>query len=338
MHLFISIFQEIAYFKNLQILTFVLKPILRMGLIFMRLCVAPGAQIFKASDECIAISGLSSNVYVQGEFLACTAILKAYSGATGTTEEEAIARGLEAFDGNSNEARADMQALINELRNQGVLVPVVEPTVPAPLTHFCTILVCSPCLYEIPPTLAALGLPVIGVPLEDTEEALEAHQNSVVVALGLSDADLHRLNRAMLAAGRPWIFATTMQEISYVSSILSGGPAPCFACLRLQRLGTLEDLPPNGAMEAMVSGTGGFRPIIEVPARSEDLLHLQFLSSLIAEKLRKTTDPNMLPVAMRHGPQAGFSPAAATFHRIVRSTCQVTPVQALKVPGCTVCR
>jgi hypothetical protein len=72
----------------------------------------------------------------------------------------------------------------------------------------------------------------------------------VVVALGCTEWELYELNRRMLAGKRKWMFSSYDGSKFTISPLLEHTATPCFACLRLRRLGSLLSLEPNALFEA----------------------------------------------------------------------------------------
>jgi hypothetical protein len=75
-------------------------------------------------------------------------------------------------------------------------------------------------------------------------------EDPVVVALGCTDWELYELNRRMLAGKRKWMFCSFDGAKFTISPLLQHAATPCFACLRLRRLGSLLSLEPNALFEA----------------------------------------------------------------------------------------
>lgn len=70
----------------------------------------------------------------------------------------------------------------------------------------------------------------------------------LVSVCGLDEFHLHTINQIMLEQNLPWLFMVESAGKWIISPVLRTGETPCYHCLRMRRLGSIQDVLPNAVL------------------------------------------------------------------------------------------
>jgi len=138
-------------------------------------------------------------------------------------------------------------------------------------------------------------------------------EDTILVAIGLSNAELHKLNKAAVDFQFKWIYAAFSGNRIVVSAIHNHRKSPCFACARLRRLGSVDDIISGSILEANLMKNLPMYQTIDVIDDSVDLM----LAGVIIRKSNvKISD---------------------SLHLINKTTLEVSEVFLTKLVDCPIC-
>lgn len=294
--------------------------------------LTPGVSIFNVSADGLAIGGTEVNHFIGGMPELAFKFIKPFASEGGATFEDAFAEVAQVPK--AAEFRSDFEQLLRLFVSTGSVKPVqtacfkpgfrkLHLLLPAPLVAGAAGLNLGiPAQVQAWPENPEEGLAQIEVAAEDPQ--------SLLAAYGLEDVDLHRINRWALRHRKPWLFVTHFGQRSYFSPVLGFSDAPCYACLRIQRMGALASPAPNALHEHLVA-QGEARL-----AQPGDPLSRRFKLDMcfLEEKLLSAAE------AAVPGATEGLEMPSRTsllFHRYDPLQGDLRPLQILKLPGCPVC-
>lgn len=119
-----------------------------------------------------------------------------------------------------------------------------------------------------------------------SEQSAVDFPSALLIAIACTEWELYKINRSMLAQGRRWLFTSFDGNRFTVSPILQNQKTPCFACLRLRRLGSLHSVEPNALFEAHHQ-TG--EPTFYIPHKPPSWA-IQMITGAVARAISETND------------------------------------------------
>jgi len=136
---------------------------------------------------------------------------------------------------------------------------------------------------------------------------------TLYIALGLTSSELHKFNKIAVELGLQWLYAAPSGKRVAVSPIYARGKSPCFACARLRRLSSVNDMLSNSAFEAnLIKSTPEYETYETLDAPT-DLM----LAGIILGKLENQT--------------------SNTLHLIDKTTLEISQAWLTKLVDCPIC-
>lgn len=303
----------------------------------MKCRLAEGVTVYKTSEEEVILSSSSRTVILKGPAAVLLDFLNAFASVDVAEDVEVtVAKIASTCRENLEEMIAGLKEVTSKLLAAGIFIPEFKES---GRDHFARIACLAPVrtsgidslMQSLPAAIRELWLVGQASKVEHAElpggytvhrmqtwdevsRLTESDSPTLLIALGLSDAELHHVNRHAVITKTPWMYVAYSGQRIVVSPICQTPVTPCFACARMRRLGAVSDIVSNAAFEANLITK---KPDLQVRAAIVGVIE-RIATALLLGKIEKPTAPFHL-------------------HLLNKEKMTITDVPLVRLPDCPVC-